>query len=99
MEPGVCANATPNGRYTATASRKFLIIVRRLRRCRGERYPSFATGSLIVQAKRKLHQPGGIELRTDDAERRVALRLARYAELDTVEDVEELRPELKFKTL
>src|SRR5216684_2670291 len=57
------------------------------------------TGTLIVQAKRKLHQPGRIELRTDDAERRIALRLARYAKLDTVEDVEELRPELKLKAL
>src|SRR5712691_10658498 len=54
--------------------------------------------SLIVQAKRKLHQPGGIELRTDDAERCIALRLAWDAKLDAIEDIEELRSELKLKT-
>jgi hypothetical protein len=36
----------------------------------------------------------GIELRTDDAERRIALGLARHAKLNAIEDVEELRPDL-----
>lgn len=53
---------------------------------------------LIVQAKRKLRQPGRIQLRTDDAERRIALRLARCAKLHTVEDIEELRSELELET-